>query len=333
MTLPTLSKTWQMNVNQTVTAQGSGNATAARIMRTLKNLLKGFALNPWTCSGSSNAGGSLAVPTGAAALDGVDRWTTDADIAITSTSARHSWIVLRQDGIASHYELCLDLLNAGNAVTIAIVISPGATFTGGSATARPTATDELVLFGNTIWLDGQNTQHQINVWQSTDGQCTRVIIYDAASTVCTFWLFDKPQNPVSGWNKPSVSIAFGNNLSSAISYSSLATNIANMQGFGTTPLRVQLTGEGSDTNFLANTTSIGTIINDFDSNWSIFPIGFISSTIANRGRLGNLFDLWWKPSGVADGDTFPNDSANRQFVAFACLLFPWTGDSTTASLA
>jgi hypothetical protein len=93
-------------------------------------------------------------------------------------------------------------------------------------------------------------------------------------------------------------------------------------------MSIFMTGEGSSTSHLAVLTDVGTVASDFDSSWPFFPIGLASITAANRGRLGTLFDCWWRQTGVADADTFPNDAAARQFVAMGPWILPWTGDGT-----
>jgi hypothetical protein len=341
MPLPTLSKTWQLSINQTVTAQGSVNATAQRILRTIKNLMKGFGSSPWTCSGSSNAGGTTGSPTGSAAMDGVDRWTTDADLVGTpaGSNSRHGWIVLRQTGIATNYEICWDIFTTSQPNTMVAIISPSAGFTGGSATARPTATDEIVIFGTenpstpASWGSGVDAQHQIHVWQSSDGQCTRIVVWRASTNLCTFWLFDKPTDTVSNWTNPGVSGMYAVGSGIAITYANLSPNSTfKSRSSSTVTFTPKFSGESDTNGLLANTTDIGTIANDFDGNWPFFPIGLYSTNAGSKGRIGNIFDLWWRPSGVSSGDTFPNNASTRQFIAMGPLILPWTGDSTTALL-
>lgn len=333
MTLPSLAKTWQFSVNQTVTSGGSGNLTAAKLMRTIKNSMKGFASTPWTVSGSSNAGGSDAVPTGSAGMDGVDRWTVDTDIASNGSNSRHPWIVLRQTGIATNYEICFEFQSTGSLGSIWIFVSPSAGFTGGTTKLRPTATDEITISSGGAWHSGADATHQAHIWQSSDGECTRVLVWRAGTNLCTVWIFDKPSLPPAGWTNPSVSYFYSTTTGIAITYANLSTGSTGKGKNGTTLLTPKFSGEGDTTTLLCNVTSVGTIVNDFDSNWPIFSIGLYENVAASsRGKLGKVFDLWWKPSGATDGDTFPNDSNNRQFVCMGCLILPWTSDSTAPLL-
>jgi hypothetical protein len=312
MALPVLAKTWQFDVNQSVAAQGTALDTGERIMFTIKNSLLGFTTNPWICSGSSNSV--------AAALDGVDRIVTTANIV--GAAGAHSWIVLRQTGIATNYEICIDW-NSSGSNSISLVVSPSAGFTGGTTTARPTATDEMVIINQSAWFSNQDANHQVHVMQSTDGACTRIIVWRGGTNLCTFMLFDKPVNTVSGWTNPSISCAQSITGGSAISYSTLTAGTGSV-GRGASQFTAQWAGESFGSLLLAELTNIGTVVNSFENAWSFFPIGAGSTTASNRGRHCSLADIWWKPTGISDADTFPNDADNRQFVAFGCLIFPWT---------
>lgn len=323
MTLPILAKTWQFQVNQTIPAQGSLLATMRRVIRTLKDLYKSFGLMPWTVSGSSNAV--------AAAMDGVDRWAVDTDLVWNTAGLAHSWIVLRQIGIAVNFEVCIDLSNSSSPIG-SIIVSPSVGFAGGSTIARPTAADEMVVLNNVILTSANDSQFQIHGFQSTDGECTRFSIWRLGTNNATFSLFDKPQNPVPGWVNPSVSFWASSSSAIAATYAFLGTisAAANGRGRGVSTMNIGMTGEGgaAGAGFLAENATIGSVANQLSNEWMMPPIGIVSQTALNIGRHGNLFDLWWRPLGVNDADTFPNNPLTRQFAALGNLIFPWTGDAT-----
>lgn len=329
--LPTLAKTWQFSINQKVDAQGSIAATEKRLIRTIKNLMKGFGTNPWTCSGSSNSS--------TAGMDGVDRWTTDADITKAAAASPHSWIVLRQTGIATNYEFCFDALASAGSATI--VVSPSAGFTGGTTSARPTATDEIILISNTTWFSVLDTIHQIHAMQSTDGQCTRIQVWRGGVQQCLFWLFDKPQNPVSGWTNPSLSLALATGAASAAGgYASDYANIRsskNIKGRGSATFGMVMTGEWhgilqSTTTLLAESLAVGVVPNQFDGYWDFYSVGVASDDVSHRGRHASIFDLWLGEIGMNDGDTFPSNASTKQFINLGRIILPWVGDSTIALL-
>lgn len=320
MALPTKAKTWQYNVNQAVALQGSIIATSQRLWRTIKNSLVGFATLPWTVRGSSDSV--------AAGMDAVDRWAADANLVNDTAGNVHSWIVLRQTGIATNFEICLDLNSNGGSGNFDFIVSPGAGFTGGSTTARPTATDEVVTQANSAYAwSNVDANHVVHVLQSTDGQCTRVAVWRASTNLCTFWILDKPANPVTGWTKPSLFGTVGVS-SGVVNTAGLFGNFANttLKGYGSAAMVLAMTGEGSQatSGLLSNLTGIGTTANSFDGTWPLFPIGIGSITVAMQGRHGTVFDLWWRPTSLGQIDTFPNDTS-RQFVVMGDFVLPWDG--------
>lgn len=316
MPVPSLAKTWQFNVNQAFVALGSALADNRRILRLhIKDALVGMALLPWTVRYSCDS------VTAGTAGDAVDRWDSDADLVWANAGSAHSWIVLRQTGVGATFELLISLENSsasGN--TLTLVVSPSAAFTGGTTTARPTATDEDVRLSSATWggVASSDQNAKVHVMVSTDGQCSRVIVCTAGFAQ-TFWLFDKAQNPVTGWTAPSVAIALGASGSTVLTYANLNTT-ASAGGRGVSNMTMFLSGEA------ANSSLIGVLqafVNDLDSGHNMGPIGLLSATTSNRGRHGSLFDLWWGPQVVADGDTY----GTKTFVQFGDVIFPWDGST------
>ena len=321
MTVPTNQKTWPTTyLNQAVAAQGSADATSKLLIRTLKNSLIGFASNPWTVRGSSNSV--------AAGMDQVDRWSANSNLVWNSEGSAHSWIVLRQTGIATNFELCINCTST--APGFGCFISPSAGFTVGSTTARPTATDSITLQAdNTVWA-GADAAHVLSVFVSSDGQCTRVFCFRAGSNN-GFIILDKADNPVSGWGNPCVAYCVGTQTGECVTAANLGSLSAGAQGRGAAGgIRLAMTAEATlgSPSSLPALAGVGDAANDYDSNWPFFPIGLVSTTVSNKGRHGSLFDAWVKPSGVSNGDTFPNDVNDRRFFAVGQFLHPWTANAT-----
>lgn len=333
MSLPTLAKTWQFSLRNAVTAQGTVLATGRRLMRSIKNALKGFGTNPWVVQYSCDSS------TAGSAGDLVDRWTTDANLTWANPGSAHSWIVLRQTGIATNFEICIALNSASSIPSsISLVVSPSAGFTGGTTTARPTATDEVVVISQTGWgaSAATDSNYVFDVMQSTDGQCTRMMIHEGGISAVGIWMFEKPKNPTPGWTNPSVFLAFGSFGTGQIQYNNLSNSNTT-----TTCLRarvagvnysLQMTGEGmnSGQTGLWGQTTAGQQPNDIDSSFTMMPIGITGTAVGVRGRHGTLFDVWWGSGGVNAADTYPND-ATRQFAQFGSgtttgsIIFPWDG--------
>lgn len=312
MALPTLAKTWQFNPNNAIAALGSSLADNRRALRSIKNAMVGFASNPWAVRYSCDS------VTAGTAGDLTDRWTADANLVYAA--AAHSWIVLRQTGIATNFEVCIDLGAAsanGNTLTLAVSWSAG--FTGGTTTARPTATDETVMISATSWTS--NTTDIASRWsvmQSSDGQCTRVFCA-ASGSLSTLWIFDKPANTTTGWSNPSYAFTFAGTpaLSSLTGYGGRMRS-------GSTTGNVAMGCETAGAAFIPSDTVIGTVANEIDGAWAMLPIGISCNTVGIRGRHGTLVDLWFGQSPIPTADTYPNDASN-QFVEVFPLIMPWNG--------
>jgi hypothetical protein len=316
MSLPTLDKTWQFTVNNAFKAQGTTLATAQLTVRTgIKDPLIGFGSNPWTVRGSSNSV--------AAAMDAVDRWAADANLVWANVGSAHSWIVLRQTGIATNFELCMDLTSAAaDGQNMVWVVSPSAGFTGGTTLNRPTATDEIVLVGAKWGATGTNQQLVTHLMQSTDGQCTRIIVCQG-NVSSGIVILDKVKAPVSGWTNPSYAIAATSNGAEQGTISNFYAT-ANGRGYhNSIIMSLYATCEGYGASGLVPTAQ--TSPNDISGEFPMSPMGIASDTGGCRGRHGDLFDLWYGlASGLGTGTSYPNANT-KQFVQFGDIVFPWDG--------
>lgn len=320
MPLPAYTKTWQYSRNNTTAAQGSALATNRRTMRSLVNLLLGFATSPWTerysCDGT----------TAGTAGDGVNRWSVDANL-VWGTGA-HSWQVIRQTGLATNAELCIDLNSAGSG-TITLVYSQSAGFTGGTTTARPTATDEIVLLSGASWgVSTSDVQTRYSAMQSTDGQCTRIIMC-MAGVVSAVYVIDKPTNTTTGWTNPNFCLAYASSTSVSPTIANLDT-LGRSKILGTTAT-MQMLCEGTASGAAIANSTWGNLPNDIDGSWPMFPVGIASTTALTKGRHATLQDLYWGSQAIAVGEGYPADGTNR-WIQVGGLLLPWGDDSTGLNL-
>lgn len=327
MSLPSLIKTWQFNVNQSLPTTGVALTTQRTGLLAVKNSLKGSGVwtdstgtpttvsSPWTIRYSCNS--SVAGTAG----DGVDRWSVITDLVWATEGSAHSWIVLRNTNIASNFELLISC-SSGSASNAIIAISPSAGFSGGTTTARPTATDEIVTINGAGWgITGDNAG-KLHVMISSDGQCTRLIMHSSNSPIMC-WIIDKPQVAVSGWSNPSATLT----LATAPVILNLL-NGANFNGRGVSSMTMFLTTE------VAQSTSLpATMItaNDLSGNYPFFPTGLYSNTASNKGRHGSLFDLWYGITATNEGDQYPATGTTKQFSQIGDLIFPW--NQTTILIA
>ena len=314
MTMPSITKTYQFSKG----IYGAGLTLiddSKAFQLGLKNALIGFASSPWTVSGSSNSV--------AAGIDGYDRWLTASNLVWANSGIAHSWIVLRQTGILSTFELCIDLnYSSGNHVA-SIVVSPNA-FTGGSITARPTATNERVLISTTAFLQTANSfPNGLAVMQSTDGYVTRIITMSKDGWIAPYLSFEVPKNPVSGWTSPWLATCY-TNISGVSNTSAGFSATARYVGrVGTTDFTAFLGGEGFNGTLLHKLNRA----NSYTQQYPILPISVISETGGARGRIGELMDAWWiTPSNndITAISLWP-DGTSRAYIQLGEMLFPWDG--------
>ena len=326
MALPTLAKTWQFTVNQQILALGSALIDNQTLQLNIKNALIGFGTQPWTMyySCSSLVAG--------AANDGTDRIAAIANIVWGNAGSAHSWWVLQQTNLGTHAQLLFSMEGisaSGNVMTL--VWSPSAGFTGGSTTARPTATDEIVLLSNAGFGGASALDQSVrwSVMQTTDGQCTRIMIASAAA-VSSWAIFDKLSGPTAGWaipvvaawnvSVPTTNILATNTLGSAV----FKMRNSSISGVGS------MTVEGFSTTALPTDTVIGNISNEIDSTFIMMPVGFAGLTSGLRGRHGSFVDLWLGSNSVVSADTYPNTGTNL-FAQFGHLILPWNGGAVNLS--
>jgi len=166
-------------------------------------------------------------------------------------------------------------------------------FTGGSTTARPTATDQFIALNAAGW--GGPTADQAMRWSteiSTDGNCNRVIIAGGGS-LRGLWVFEKMSSPETGVTYPIGDYVTGTSAGS-ISPATGAWNIfpiAATSGTGAIGFVTQLTGLTSPSSFT--------------TNWPIVPAALIGNTTGCFGYIGMFQDMWMGSGSVATGDSYP----------------------------
>ena len=312
MSLPTLVKTYQFNVNNSTAAQGSALADNRQQLINIVNAMTGFANNPWVVdySCSSTTAGTKG--------DGVNRWTTQANLVWNNAGSAHSWIVLKQNGWATGAELLISLSNAsGTGNVLTTKFSPSSGFTGGSTTADPTATDAVAILTNATWTTvGSDLAYRWSVIQSTDGANT-IVMGASSGSVAHIWFFQPPANTPSAF--PLAMMISGNATGTGTINNSIK---ALVNGVNPTTWAVGMEGANISANvLLPNDTNIGNIANEVTGNWPMIPLGLWCLSVGARGRQGTLVDLWYGSTSIATGDGYP--STGNQFVQLGVLIVPW----------
>lgn len=330
MALPSLTKTWQFVPNYAIAATGTAINTNRTILLAIKNFLTTdatewvdnanvatTAANLWAVRYSCDS-----VAAGAAG-DGVDRWDSIADLVFANAASAHSWIVLRQTAIGSTAEMlisCESVGSTGNILTV--VISPSAAFTGGTTTARPTATDEIAVLNAATWggVVVTDANVKLHVMKSTDGECWRVIVCNGGQANTT-WIIDKTAAFASAtWTNRLTMYAQGANAGTSTLTNALLNTAANFNGRGASSMTMYLAAM-----YYASTlANVGvTTANDLSSAWPFMPQQLVSATASNRGFHGYINDFWYGSTTVAAGSTYPTTGTQHQFVQFGVGIFPW----------
>lgn len=318
MALPTLSKTWDVDPN---TAGGTGAGETADYQATLfaiKNALVGGGnvSNPWTVISSSDA----------VTADATDRWVNAADLV--ASAGNHSWIVL-EDPTGDH-QICIDLAGASQPL-MNLVWSPSGVFTGGTIGARPTAADEHVRITTAQnWLANNAGAHtsKVHVQVSTDGQASYIFVSIAGVTQA-LWLFCELDNPPTGLTDPTLIHMEVNTTierGSMARFALLGNNRMDDGGVLISPrLSIEATLSGV-TPSRFNSEQLGPSGDSGDN-----PLGGIGvwgdGSTAQRGKKGNLPDMFWALELLNSGDQYPDAPTLYQFTQFGDVVVAW--DSLT----
>lgn len=284
-----------------------------------------------SCDGSGGAGSF-------GNNDNVDRWVSAANL-IASAAGNHSWIVLTQPGLATNFEVVIDLNVNSTPGSATIAVSPNKRFgstggfggTDGSATARPTALDEIVLINAASWGtgvtgDAYGTGDRIHVLKSADGSATRVLIC-RSGFIAGLWCFERPEAPLSAWDHPSISMVLA---TSSVNPTDTIANQTNLVQTASFKGRTKDYPNGAafsmflaeDSWFSAFNVNSSPVPNELDGTIPFYTPSLLCLTVGTRGRYGNMKDAWFVPWTCMDGMSLPNDGT-RQWVMMGRLAIPW----------
>jgi hypothetical protein len=350
---PTKDKTWEFDLNNQVlpnTSQ-SGNAmisTQSRLFSIKEILINNGATTftkPWIVQESSDS-----VTAGGTAYGSApnDKWLERTNLVWRQdgSGSIFSWIVLRQTGISTKFELLIVCEQDNNSYDgkeiIVYVAQNGFRLadggTDGTTTARPSATDERRLRNyNEYWGSGAvNTAYtsQHHVWMSSDGECTRIAIF-IANVVTGFWAFEKPKNPTTGWTDPYFAVIRGESnvgISNA-TYTMYYDNARMLGKYSGADTTMFLTGEGTINDALGEATNPGFTTpvglqtpNQLDGTYTACEMGIASQTATFQGHHGNVFDMWWGFSLTQTGRYYP-EGGTKAFVQIDDFIMPWDGST------
>jgi hypothetical protein len=316
LVLPTLQKTWQFNINQIFQTSGYLTNTivnGSTVVGDFSNVLYymvysmlNFANSPWTVVNSCNA----------SAISSSFNWTPSNMTWVTAGA--HSWIVLKQTGIAGNAQICIDCPYNNNGC-IDIVVLPSAGFgslASGTLTARPTSTLETTILSNTpilyqTYLGG----FVLNVMQTTDGACTRIFIFQGGDIYTNIFL--EIINVDSSSTLSHKGVYFASTNTTTINPANSSFNgFSGSIKYTTLPMTEFY---GAIPHILANNGAIS----DFTGGYPMCPLSIHSATSGALGRAGRLSDIYLGSTSIASGSTY----GSQTWAQFGGYIIPW--NSTT----
>lgn len=327
--LPSLVRTWQLDVNNIAAINVSATDNNRRTMFAIKNTLVNFSSNPWivhSSSDSSTAGAS-------------DLWI-DKDDIVWSTG-NHSWIVLTKPTTGSQI-----LISCDQASTVDLLMSwsPGGLYTGGTISVDPTATDQVTIQSSGNWNGGLTTYNSwVHVWHDSDGSRTRVLATSDSANPSLFWILDEITPIPDNWatNPEVVCIFEGTNATSfssgSLSVFPITQNAAKSWddavsfdiGIFTLGHDSSAGGFGGSNNIVSNQVGErGNTLNT-DTPFPVAPLGVFSETTGASGVHGILDDLYVGHEDRIIGTTYPDSTTNKLWAQAGDIILPWTEDSTT----
>jgi hypothetical protein len=314
MTTIVFDKTWNAE-DYLTTVQTTGANTNKTIIYNIKRIMKN---HNWTVVASSNS----------ITADTNDNWNSIADIICATAGSIHSWIVLKNTAIASNFQVCFDMSNATTSnMTCAVSYSSG--FSGGTTTARPTATDEAVILNNAQWAytsSDTSNNYSITMFYSSDYKCNRIYFsplpYGSEGIATNLFIFDVPKDPVSWWDEQWIA-----GVSYKIStYANLCTSTTNNKIYtrinGT---RCDLSLGSWGTTVPYGTTDQGSSV-DHNGAYILSPIPLLSLTAARTGFAGLLYDAYWAGDQVAHGTYINTASGSKKL--FVCNNIAFANDGS-----
>ena len=336
MPAPALDKPYDFDVQNQQTATASALLDHQTILLALKNSLKATGTVPWTVKGSHDGAGSFGNN------DDTDRWTDTSDLVFASSGNR-SWIVIQQSAINTKTQICFFLNDGeGNGRAMDVIFSPNSGFfaanggADGTATTRPTASDEVVLldssFANGVWLDDQ-TSAQNYAWHVMTAKDGLVTFWAVCrnNQLSSFFMCARPKNPDTNWTNPAIACFRGadggGSTNNPAGYSYLNDQEAvktNISGVGAVDIRCSTE--------MAVSSMIGQqqTQTNINGEWPLTAIGLRGVTTDARGHLGMAYDMRFTSTARPDGTTYPGAGdpvPEATWVQFGHLALPWSTDT------
>lgn len=329
MALPSLAKTWQFRANQTVAGDADITIQNQNLIWQMYQDLIGAG--SWVGSD-----GSALTVAGAWTNQASSGWGSAAALTwAASEGTTHSWVRLRQTGVASTFEMLWTLIDSGQGAHIMLVkFSHSGFTTGGTSTNSPTGSNTITMpFQGYGGSSNASTSTRLHTLLSTDGKDTRIILCRSSKAV-GFLHVDVPPDAPAGWTNKYCVFQWGNSLSTEplfsevfFDYAADATNPFAMRG---------VTNAGANLLLYPGTDCIGS---------TPYPVKYQAAGSQSAGHgmygiklagaatghldpnYGPLPDLWYGGTGRPTGDAYPSGAPLRQFAKLGPFIYPWMRSS------
>jgi hypothetical protein len=199
-----------------------------------------------------------------------------------------------------------------------VYMSRSGDFSGGTTSTPPTASDRVTIVdGVSAFTSDTVTPVVLHMMQSTDQSCTRLLRL-ADNKVGNIMFFEA----LAG-SKPELSqgILYANPaLSDGFTHANFQRTSKFQGSFdGVEDSAIRLASLGVSAVGLGETWNTA----NYDGllpSLEIYPYSLTHETV-----LGKMQDLWFGPSGLSNGNTYPSETEEKQFAQFNHFIFPWDG--------
>ena len=347
MPAPSVLNTWRFNVSQSISGANSSAYRQALLLALVNSLL---GSGSWT--DAAGVASSISTPwdvvtsSDSVVAGAGNHWDSASDLVWAAEGNAHSWIVLRNPNFFGVSNPLYMLINCNPASTInatLMVSFSRAGYTGGSITARPTATDEHIVrpvagtVGTAGWQgDDNNTAASVacrlHVMMTDDGRKFKVAM-TRASVCIAFWdLFDIDQDE-AGWSEPYAFVIHSEDFTSGgetelITYANVYSDstfgyYAREQG-GVGDFRLEFFVPHTPGGAIVGNSIMGSALNGFNGRWMPLPISMRGIAPAAVAPLVVVPDMWWARAAEGTGSPMRDPLLNEnRYMQFGCYITPW----------
>jgi hypothetical protein len=321
MPVPAKVKTWDNT--DAIGVSTNRRSAYVSVAQVTKDLLYWIKEGIKATTGVSVKGSGIS---GAAAMDGVDRWTSAAvipTVVVSTTSANTGWIVFDTGAAMGNVEIALSYIG-GAAQGGRLAFAPANDYAlAGTVTFHPTCTNEQVILAGDLNPATASGDRLLSFMSATDGSGFFWMV--ARSSVMAHVVI--AQKVASQVNAPATNTPgfFG----WAFTVSPVVGTIVGGAPLGVGRVNgVNATTLGS-TELVSNAAAPLSLVAASDlqgagTGYLLYPIGLWSLTIGARGKIGVWYDFYLGLSSAGDGDYYSDDGGvTKPWINVGDVVLPW----------